>query len=164
MLFRRTGNGANTETQPDEWDYGSMLEKRKWLSKNAVVLLSKAGGKVLNSCYDWKENGVMDDRFRLFHQWYHSQLSTWERQGICLKNVNYCDNVQCHHMILTLSTESGNGICEIGLYESNQMYWVDVVSGNAFAKQMLYCSNIPFDNATFIQETVLQAMQYLCQR
>lgn len=112
---------------------------------------------------NYESQCVMDDKFCLFDQWYHSQIPMWNCQGICLGHVNYCDNAQCHHMILTLSIGEDSGVCEIGLYESNQIYWVDITSGNAYAKEMFYRSNIPFVNIASIQEIVRQALQYMCQ-
>lgn len=112
---------------------------------------------------NYESRCAMDDKFCLFEQWYHSQIPVWNRYGICLEHITYCDKAQCHHMILTLSTGEDAGVCELGLYESNQIYWVDITSGNVHAKEMFYRSNIPFVNTASIQDVVRQALRYMCQ-
>lgn len=88
----------------------------------------------------------MDDKFRLFENWFKSQEKIWSDIGIEITDISYHEKADkiYHSYKIELSAKNSEGT--IKLYESNGIYWVDLECVN-FDKDEIFCiSVVDFEN------------------
>lgn len=83
----------------------------------------------------------MDNKFRLFENWFKLQKNRWSDIGITVKNSSYekASKICYHNYKIELSSENGEGT--IKLFESNDIYWVDLECVN-FHKEKVFCISV----------------------
>lgn len=88
----------------------------------------------------------MDDKSRLFENWFKLQKDIWSDIGITVKNTSYkkAGKMCYHNYKIELSSKNGEGT--IRLFESNDIYWVDLECVN-FDKDEIFCiSGVDFES------------------
>lgn len=88
----------------------------------------------------------MDDKFLLFENWFKLQKDRWSDIGITVTNTSYKKaGKMCYHYY-RIELLSGNGEGTIQLFESNNIYWIDLECVN-FAKDEIFCiSGVDFES------------------
>ncbi|MDE5834465.1 MAG: hypothetical protein K2H26_02980 [Ruminococcus sp.] len=83
----------------------------------------------------------MDDKFRLFENWFKAQKNKWSDMGITIINAYYekASKTYYHNYKIELSSENSEGT--IRLFESNNTYWVDLECVN-FDKEEIFCISV----------------------
>ncbi len=96
----------------------------------------------------------MDDKFRLFENWFKAQKNRWADIGITVKNITYQKaGKMCYHNY-KIELLAGNSKGTIILFESNGIYWVDLECVN-FDKDEIFCQSvIDFENISDIADYV----------
>ena len=83
----------------------------------------------------------MDDKFRLFENWFKLQKDRWSDIGIKITNISYekAGKMCYHNYKIELLSENSEGT--IRLFESNDIYWVDLECVN-FDKEEIFCISV----------------------
>lgn len=89
----------------------------------------------------------MDKLFSDFEKWVNSKINHWEEQGVIFDKAE--EATHAHQFHVEVHSEQGFG--HVGLYESNQIYWVDfeatTLNGGNYFKV-----DIPYENSLSIEK------------
>ena len=83
----------------------------------------------------------MDDKFRLFENWFKAQKNRWSDIGITVKNASYQKAVKMYYQNYKIELRCKNSEGTIQLFESNGCYWVDLECLN-FDKDKYFCKSV----------------------
>lgn len=83
----------------------------------------------------------MDNKFCLFDNWFKAQKDRWSDMGITIKNTSYekANKTYYHNYKIELRCKNSEGT--IQLFESNDIYWVDLECVN-FDKDEVFCKSV----------------------
>ena len=97
----------------------------------------------------------MDQIFDGFKAWVRSKNDSWKKQGV---NVNEIyEAMHAHQIHVNLQSEVGYG--HIGLYESNNIYWVEF---EATARNLeSYYKYIEFERLPDFQDLEVEYLNFL---
>lgn len=100
----------------------------------------------------------MDKLFSDFEKWANSKISRWEEHGIIVDKAE--EATHAHQFHVEVHSEQGFG--HIGLYESNQIYWVDfeaaTLNGGNYFKV-----DIPYENSLSIEKISGDFIDFMCR-
>lgn len=83
----------------------------------------------------------MDDKFRLFDNWFKAQKNKWSDMGITVKNASYQKKVKMYYHNYKIELHCKNSEGTIQLFENNGIYWVDLECLN-FDKEEIFCKSV----------------------
>ena len=83
----------------------------------------------------------MDDKFRLFDNWFKTQKNKWWDMGISVKNAFYEKKTKTYYQNYKIELLGKNSEGTIQLFESNGCYWVDLECLN-FDKDEYFCKSV----------------------
>ena len=100
----------------------------------------------------------MDKLFSDFEKWVNSKISYLEEQGVIVDKVE--EATHAHQFHVEVHSEQGFG--HIGLYESNQIYWVDfeaaTLNGGDYFKV-----DITYENSLSIEKISCDFIDFMCR-
>ena len=83
----------------------------------------------------------MDDKFRLFDNWFKAQKNKWSDMGITVKNASYQKVVKMYYHNYKIELRCKNSDGTIQLYENNGINWIDLECVN-FDKDEIFCISV----------------------
>lgn len=87
----------------------------------------------------------MDDKFLLFENRFKSQKKIWSDVGITVTDTSYNEKTDKIYHSYTIELSAKNSEGTIKLFESNDIYWVDLECVN-FDKDEIFCISVDFES------------------
>ncbi|MBQ9233801.1 MAG: hypothetical protein IJ167_07190 [Lachnospiraceae bacterium] len=101
---------------------------------------------------------MKDQVFVEFEKWFKNKETDWNKEGIFIKEIHYeIEKEHCYR----IGVESENGLGNIALYESNNIYWIDLEAGNYDYDVMFIISDIRFKKIEDINSLVDEWSEHL---
>ena len=101
---------------------------------------------------------MKDQVFIQFEKWFKNKEIEWNKEGIFIKEIHY--EIEKGHYY-RIGVESENGLGNIVLYESNNIYWIDLEAGNYDYDVMFIRSDIRFKKIEDINSLVDEWSEHL---